>query len=190
MVITLIIATALAIPPQLDSWEVLDEEPIWIGHLQADNNYWCRSIAQIPGPINEVEALLGDFVNYPEIMDRVSETRIYAPNIVQIVLDMPFPLAHRDYVVQFERKQEEDTVLFDFRSVLHPQAEKVKGSVRLPRAEGQWKLRPLTPSSTEVTYTWNGEILGDFPNWALTRAWATQGAEVMNWLTAALNKDG
>lgn len=185
-IITLLLSNALAIPPQLDNWKVLQEEPVWIGN--ADGSYWCRSIATIPGPLDKVEALLGDFDNYPQIMDRVSETKIYAPNIVHIILDMPFPLAHRDYVVQFERKQLENTVLFDFRSVAHPRAQTIKGSVRLPRAEGQWKLRPLSETSTEVTYTWNGELLGDFPNWALTRAWATQGVEVMNWLTEALGE--
>ncbi|MFH1463060.1 MAG: hypothetical protein ABIO70_01610 [Pseudomonadota bacterium] len=62
----------------------------------------------------------------------------------------------------------------------------MEGSVRLPRAEGQWKLEPAGPSATKVTYTWNGELLGDFPDWALTRAWATQGEEVMHWLEGAL----
>ena len=41
---------------------------------------------------------------------------------------------------------------------------------------------------TELIYTWNGELLGDFPNFALTRAWQEQGNEVMGWLKEALNK--
>jgi hypothetical protein len=33
---------------------------------------------------------------------------------------------------------------------------------------------------------WNGELLGDFPDWALTRAWIEQGNEVMTWIEEAL----
>jgi hypothetical protein len=46
----------------------------------------------------------------------------------------------------------------------------------------------LDDKNTEVTYTWNGELLGDFPNWALTRAWETQGEEVLTWLKDALKE--
>ena len=41
---------------------------------------------------------------------------------------------------------------------------------------------------TMVTYAWNGELLGNFPDIALHRAWATQGTEVLNWLDQALSK--
>jgi len=61
-----------------------------------------------------------------------------------------------------------------------------KDYVRLIHAAGEWRLHPLDESSTEVTYTWNGELLGDFPDWALNRAWKTQGDEVLNWLKEAV----
>ena len=57
--------------------------------------------------------------------------------------------------------------------------------IRLINAAGEWRLHSLNESHTEVTYIWNGELLGDFPNWALTRAWETQGNEVLNWLNEA-----
>ena len=43
-------------------------------------------------------------------------------------------------------------------------------------------------NQTEITYTWNGELLGDFPDWALTRAWEQQGSEVIAWLKEAIDK--
>jgi hypothetical protein len=33
---------------------------------------------------------------------------------------------------------------------------------------------------------WNGELLGDFPTWGLSRAWVEQGNEMMEWLNDAL----
>ncbi len=182
----LLINAALAIPPDLGDWNVLQEGPVWIGCADARGYTWCRSKAELPGPLARVDALLNDFANYPQVMKRISETRVYEPTIVHVVLDMPFPFASRDYIVEYVRKQQGEAVVFDFRTVSHPSGEPIKGSVRLPHAEGQWMLEPLGPSSTRVTYTWNGELLGDFPTWALPRAWSTQGAEVMEWLSEAL----
>ena len=35
---------------------------------------------------------------------------------------------------------------------------------------------------TQIQYIWNGELLGDFPSWALKIAWKEQGVEVLAWL--------
>ncbi len=40
--------------------------------------------------------------------------------------------------------------------------------------------------NTLVSYTWNGELLGDFPKFALERAWETQGNEIIHWIADAL----
>ena len=61
-----------------------------------------------------------------------------------------------------------------------------KDYVRLIHAAGEWRLHSLDNNSTEVTYIWNGDLLGDFPDWALTRAWETQGQEVHKWLKDAV----
>ena len=182
----LLVTSALAIPGNLSSWQVLRADQPWIAHTQARGLPWARSVFTLPGSLDRVEALLADFAHYPDFMDRISETRVYAPDVVHIILDMPFPIVSRDYVVKYTRHEEGEAVVFDFVAVDHPKASAVEGSVRLPRAEGQWKLEPVGPNATKVTYTWNGELLGDFPDWALTRAWATQGAEVMGWLQQAL----
>jgi hypothetical protein len=44
----------------------------------------------------------------------------------------------------------------------------------------------LNNKQTEVTYIWNGELLGDFPDWALKEAWTKQGNEVLTWLQESL----
>ena len=62
----------------------------------------------------------------------------------------------------------------------------MKDRIRLLRATGQWKLNYIDIDQTEVIYIWNGELLGDFPNWALTKAWKKQGDEVLTWLREAL----
>jgi hypothetical protein len=76
--------------------------------------------------------------------------------------------------------------IYRFHAVIHPEAPLNSKYVRLIHAAGEWRLSPLDSTHTEITYTWNGELLGDFPNWALTRAWKQQGLEVMTWLQEAI----
>ena len=58
--------------------------------------------------------------------------------------------------------------------------------VRLVNAAGRWVLTPKNNKNTLVSYTWNGELLGDFPKFALERAWKMQGNEIIHWITDAL----
>ena len=60
--------------------------------------------------------------------------------------------------------------------------------IRLANAAGEWYLKWIDDSSTEVTYTWNGELAGDFPDWALTKAWTKQGNEMLEWLAESLEE--
>jgi hypothetical protein len=59
--------------------------------------------------------------------------------------------------------------------------------VRLNNAAGLWVLNSLSPTKTMVTYAWNGELLGNFPDFGLSKAWVTQGTEVLDWLDEALS---
>jgi ribosome-associated toxin RatA of RatAB toxin-antitoxin module len=184
--VLLLIAGVAAVPPDLGSWQVLADGEIKVAHTTARGLPWARAQAELPGSKDTVVALLRDFRGYPDFMERIFETRVYEADVVHLILDMPFPLAHRDYVVKYTESKQGEVVIFDFVAVDHPAATAVDGSVRLPRAEGQWRIEPLGPAKTRVTYIWNGELLGDFPDWALTKAWVTQGQEVLGWLEDAL----
>ena len=39
-----------------------------------------------------------------------------------------------------------------------------------------------------VIYKWNGDMKGNFPNWAYQKAWLTQGNEIMLNLRKEVNK--
>ena len=101
---------------------------------------------------------------------------------------MPFPFAGRDYVVKYIQQKSGDDFIYRFHAVIHPEAPLKNKYVRLIHSAGEWRLQSLDSSKTEITYTWNGELLGDFPNWALTRAWEQQGLEVITWLKEAVDK--
>ena len=103
---------------------------------------------------------------------------------------MPFPFSSRDYIVQYTEvpgKYLEYDTLFDFKEYRWINYDKFnipveEGYVRLPQAAGKWRLVKLKNGKTRIEYIWNGELLGNFPSWGLTKAWKEQGTEVLSWL--------
>ena len=188
-IITLLsILQAGAILPSdsLENWEILKEDKIWIGWKNTGGFDWCRAKSTLEAPIADIRRIIEDKENYPNIFKRIETTQIITDEIVYIALDMPFPFAGRDYVVKYIQKQIDNEFIYRFHPVIHPEAQLDNKYVRLIHAAGEWRLTPLDSTKTEVTYTWNGELLGDFPSWALGRAWKQQGLEVMTWLQEAI----
>ncbi|MDP6933283.1 MAG: hypothetical protein QGG40_10225 [Myxococcota bacterium] len=177
-------ARADPVPAGLGSWEVLQEGDPWIGCTTVDAMPWCRSIGTIDAPVATIARLLEDHAGYPRIFTRITESRVLEPNVVHLTLDMPYPVANRDYVVRYDRSTEGQEQVYRFQAVEHPDAP-LGEAVRLIHAGGEWRISAAEGNRTTVAYTWCGELRGDFPDWALPRAWGVQGNEVMDWLQAA-----
>ena len=181
----LLAGTALAVPPDLGSWQVLQATPWWVGHTQRDGETWCRSVGEIEAPIDEIYAIVADISRYPRVFRRIRKASLVEGDVAWVRIDMPFLLADRDYVSRFTRRKGASSATVDWVPVTSAAAPPVPDAVRLPRAEGQWRLDVVSPTRTRVTYTWNGDLGSDFPSWAFHRAWTTQGSEVLTWLTEA-----
>ena len=65
--------------------------------------------------------------------------------------------------IKYIQKYKEDDFIYSFHAVIHPEVPLNIKYVRLIHAAGEWRLSPLDSTKTEITYTWNGELLGDFP---------------------------
>ncbi|MBH10533.1 MAG: hypothetical protein CMG74_09340 [Candidatus Marinimicrobia bacterium] len=139
-------------------------------------------------PINEIAIVINDIEHYPSIFKRVTATKQLEPNIIQIILKMPFPFDGRDYIIKYDLEKFENTWVFSFHSVEHSDGLLNPKHVRLHNAAGIWILTKEAIDKTKVTYAWNGELLGNFPDFALYRAWITQGNEILYWLGDALSK--
>ena len=125
--------------------------------------------------------------NYSSVFKRIVESTAYG-NIVHIKLDMPFPFSSRDYIVEYKEESTGNSIYYNWVNTTKLDIPVDKNYVRLINAEGQWQLVE-EGNNTYVYYRWNGELRGDFPNWALTRAWKEQGGEVLLWLEESLENN-
>ena len=181
--IWLVGAALAAAPAGLGGWQVVASGPVWVGCTRYGGDPWCQARATIDAGVGEIDAVLRDFAGYPRVFPRVGAVRVLAADTVYFSLAMPFPLADREYVARFARRVEGETVRFDWESV--ESAVPRTDAVRLAEFAGTWTLRP-EGGGTAVTYTWQADLGGDVPAWALPRAWATQGNEVLSKLAAAV----
>ena len=170
------------------NWKILQDYPVWIGWTEYNESQWCRAKTTLHVSMEHISTIIEDKANYPNVFKRIETTTMLEPEIVHIMLDMPFPIASRDYIVKYTTHLTGNDLLYQFRAVNHEKASPTKSYIRLVNAAGEWRLSPVNNNETKVTYTWNGELLGDFPDWALPRAWKTQGNEVLNWLLEATDK--
>jgi hypothetical protein len=171
----------------LNGWTILQEGPVKVEWREYKGYPISRAEKILQYDMPSIAKVIQDLDRYPIIFKRVTNTKRLDSNIVHIMLDMPFPFAGRDYIVQYSIEQDEREWTFSFFSVDHPDGSVEPGMVRLDNAAGLWVLTKLSAKQTMVTYAWNGELLGNFPDFGLNRAWITQGTEVLKWLDEALS---
>ena len=178
----------IPISESIDSWTVLQDDVTWIGWTDHSGFPVCQTRANFPYPMKSISSIIEDIENYPNVFKRITTAKILDDDIAYLMLDMPFPFSGRDYIIQFIKDKSETDWVFSFKAVTHVDTPPNERFVRLINAAGIWLIKPISNNETAVTYTWNGELLGDFPSWALPKAWKTQGNEIIEWLGAALNE--
>lgn len=184
--------TSLAAEIILDSidsvtdWNIIQKDKTQIRWTEYNGYPICQTISILPFSVESISSIIEDVGNYPNVFKRIHRTNVIEKDIVHVMLDMPFFLSNRDYVIQFRKNKAQSSWEFIFSAVTHKDAPLNKDYVRLVNAAGKWKLIPMDKNQTSVSYTWNGELLGDFPNFALERAWKTQGNEIIHWISDAL----
>ena len=167
-------------------WNIIQKNEIQIRWTTYDGYPICQATSVLPFSIESISSIIEDVSNYPKVFKRIHKTNILEKDIIHVMLDMPFLLSDRDYVIKYKKNKTPDNWEFSFRAVKHINAPLEKDHIRLVNAAGEWKLISKGDNQTSVSYTWNGELLGDFPNFALERAWKTQGNEIIHWINDAL----
>ena len=168
------------------NWNIIQKDETAIRWTTYGGYPICQATSVLPFSIESISSIIEDVRNYPKVFKRIHKTNILEKDIIHVMLDMPFLLSDRDYVIKYKKNKTQDNWEFTFRAVKHTNAPLDKDYVRLVNAAGKWKLISKDDNQTLVSYTWNGELLGEFPNFALERAWKTQGNEIIHWINDAL----
>ena len=175
----------LRLAKNFSKWNDLNSGDISISWTKYKTFPIVRAKTVIDHPINNIAYIIGDLDSYPSVFKRIKEAKKLDNNIVHIIIDMPFPFDGRDYVVKFNIEESKNKWILNYSSVVHPDAP-LSRYTRLPNAAGMWELKKLGSNKTEVTYMWNGELLGNFPDIGLNKAWSIWGKEIFDWLNEAL----
>lgn len=173
-----------------DEWEQIQSDAsngIKIEWIKIERIDWVRTSSTFQFSIDKVSQMIEDKSNYYNIFDRVVSSDAIGNDIVHIRIDMPFPISDRDYIVRYAEDKSESSISYKFVAVDDPGIPETNGCIRLIHAAGEWHLID-EGKSTKIIYTWNGELRGDFPDFALTRAWLTQGNEMITWLSESLTE--
>jgi len=175
------------IPPQdIEGWKILNEKEPWVGYVEYENFPWCRATDIFPYSINEIEQFIGKFDTYSNTFSRMIDSDLVDTNIVYLRVDYPFFLSDRDYLVKYSRLTDNKDVYYKWIAEVHPEVPEYDNVVRLINAGGEWALKYISDNSTKVSYSWNGELRGDFPSFSLNSAWNKAGTEIINELRYAI----
>lgn len=180
----LAIQNASALPGPDAAWAELSSSPVRIECADVAGEPWCRSLGVVEAPIERVAATLEDMANQGEVFDSVLSIRMLAPDTVHVVLDFPGVLSDRDYVAKYTPATEGAVRLYRWVPVEHPDAPPQEGVVRLTKMAGEWRLEP-DGARTRVSYTWQADLSGSFPTWALSVARKRAGWEALHDLAKA-----
>ena len=175
------------IPPQdIEGWKILNEKDPWVGYVEYENFPWCRATDIFPYSINEIEQFIGKFDTYSNTFSRMIDSDLVDTNVVYLRVDYPFFLSDRDYLVKYSRLTNNKDVYYQWIAEVHPEVPEYDNVVRLINAGGEWALKYISDNSTKVSYSWNGELRGDFPSFSLNSAWNKAGTEIINELRHAI----
>jgi hypothetical protein len=131
-----------------------------------------KGVAEVEVSVDKVLALLRDssrfktwFPNTPEskLLNREGDV-----SYQYSVMATPWPMDDRDNVLRSVTTHDESTgdVRIEITAVpdYHPVQE---GRVRVQQAHGTWKLKPMGPNKTHVTFKMHLEPGGGIPQWMI-----------------------
>ena len=170
-----------------DHLTMLQVDEISIGCIKKEYP-WCQGSLIVKSPINKVLEVVEDVEDYYKFFDSLSLSKINDKDEVRIRINMPLPFTDRDYTVFFNMSEQDNEILYSYKPVISNDYPVERGCVRLINAQGEWYLKAITDNKTLVKYTWNGQMLGNFPHWAYKKAWIQQGNEILSCLSEEVER--
>ena len=185
-----------AAPPADDAFKSwFDEKSVAVSKAKEDGKTfpWIRGTAELDATPADVTAILADFPTYKKTFDPVllsvkvlgtegSTTRLH------LQWPYPWPLSDRDAIVAYTLEKDADgTVRLTWKADAKKGDPKTIG-VRIAAVEGSTIVAPLEGGRSRVTYTYYGDVGGDFGEKASEKAWRGQPVHYVESLRDALKK--
>lgn len=129
-----------------------------------------RGSALVASSTAAIRSLLRDADQFQQWFPNTSESRLLARegdvSYQYSVLDTPWPVSDRDNVFRSETTVDARTGVVSIAVRADPDRHPEQpGRVRVRRARGEWRLEPVSPSETRVTFTMHLEPGGGIPEW-------------------------
>ena len=177
--------------------KLLDDSLIWnkinnnnkvdIYSTNYNNISYCKAVRIYNSPSDKIKFILDDKLNYTKTFNRIEEIRVLSENVVYIKLDLPFPFLGRDYIVRYKYQKNNNFEYYTYKATDDFPIKVDENYVRLVNAYGIWKIEPIDENRTKLTHIWNGDLRGNFPDFALKQAWRAQGYELLESIEERLN---
>ena len=161
-----------------EDWNVLQHTDIQIGYVEKKFP-WCKASIDLPYTVNEILVVIENVNDYKKMLDSVIYSTKNDDDVAHIRINYPFPFTDREYIVKFVKILDGNDIVYAFETNEELNKSIDSDYIRLINAKGEWRLSPISDNLTKVSYTWNGELRGDFPSWSLTKAWTKHGNEVL-----------
>lgn len=139
---------------------------------------WVRGEAELPVSARTVLDVVTDYEGYEKFMaPAVKVVKVLGRGAegtrLHFVWPYPFPFRNRDAVVSYRSEPSENGVfIVTWRDDARP-GDPAEG-VRIARVSGETRVEPLAPDRCRVTYTYLGDLGGNFPAAAEDKAWRAE----------------
>ena len=130
---------------KMTGWENLQSGSVSISWCTYDNFPISKAETVLNHSIDRISMAIQDLDHYPDIFDRVTKTNRLDTDVVQIILDMPFPFDGRDYIVKYNIENLDDHWVFVFTVSFNSLPYGPPCLIRLPATGTSTDLRRKRP---------------------------------------------
>lgn len=173
--VAFLFALAVQIPAETEFKPFHEEDGVKVSITEPkEGKPWVRGVADIAHPAESVASLLSNFTGYREMLgDMVKKAQVLerGDTTARLHFVYPFPwfMSDRDAIVSYQYEKAKDGKFRLWWKNDAREGDPKKGK-RIERVEGETRVDPKEKAS-RVTYTYYGELGGDFPEDSVKKAY-------------------